>query len=89
MHKLHVACLPGDIPQHIALDITELGIGDSIHVGDLSLDKIKVLNNADVVIVAVVVPRAVVETPVAAEAVTEEKAEPEIISKGKATEEEE
>ncbi len=88
MHKLHVACLPGDIPQHIALDVTNLGVGDSIHVGDLSLEKMKILNNPDVVIVAVVIPRAVVETPVA-EAVTEEKAEPEVISKGKPTEEEE
>ncbi|MEW6196456.1 MAG: 50S ribosomal protein L25 [Bacteroidota bacterium] len=89
MHKLHVACLPGNIPQHIALDVSNLGVGDSIHVGDLSLEKMKILNNPDVVIVAVVIPRAIVETPVAAETTTEEKAEPEVISKGKATEEEE
>lgn len=89
MHKLLVSCLPGNIPQHIALDISNLGIGDSIHVGDLSLDNVKILNNQDVVIVAVVVPRSVVETPTVEAAAVEEKAEPEVISKGKATEEEE
>lgn len=89
MHKLLVSCLPGNIPQHISLDISNLGIGDSIHVGDLSLDNVKILNNQDVVIVAVVVPRAAVETPTVEAAAVEEKAEPEVISKGKTTEEEE
>lgn len=89
MHKLLVSCLPGNIPQHIALDISNLGVGDSIHVGDLSLDNVKILNNQDVVIVAVVVPRAAVETPTVEAAAVEEKAEPEVISKGKTTEEEE
>lgn len=89
MHKLLVSCLPGNIPQHIALDISNLGIGDSIHVGDLSLDNVKILNNQDVVIVALVVPRAAVETTTVEAAAVEEKAEPEVISKGKTTEEEE
>jgi len=35
--ELDVHCLPNEIPEAIELDITDLGIGDSIHVEDISL----------------------------------------------------
>jgi len=35
--ELDVHCLPNEIPEAIELDITHLGIGDSIHVEDISL----------------------------------------------------
>ena len=89
LHKLHVSCLPSDIPENVTLDITNLDIGDSIHVKDLNLEKVKILNNEDVIIVSIVLPRAVVETPVAVETEGEEKMEPEVISKGKTDEDEE
>lgn len=88
MHKLHISCLPGDIPEHIAVDITNLNLGSSIHVRDLKLEKVKILHADDQVIVSVVMPRAVVE-PTAAVVPGEEKLEPEVITKGKQTEEEE
>src|SRR6185369_3290626 len=31
-HELHVECLPGNIPDHIEIDITSLAIAHSIHV---------------------------------------------------------
>lgn len=37
LHEIELVALPADIPEHIDLDITELKIGDSIHVSDLSL----------------------------------------------------
>lgn len=88
-HKLSIACLPGDIPEHISIDVTELSLGNSVHVRDLKLEKVKFLHSEDQIIVSVVMPRAVVE-PTPVEAVPgEEKVEPEVISKGKQTEEEE
>jgi large subunit ribosomal protein L25 len=36
--ELEVLCLPMAIPESIELDVTELGIGDSIHVEDITLD---------------------------------------------------
>ena len=89
LHKLRISCLPGDIPQHILLNITELSLGKSIHIRDLNFDRVKFLQADNQIIVSVVMPRAVVE-PTPAEAVPgEEKLEPEVISKGKPTEEEE
>lgn len=90
IHKLHVSCLPVDIPEHITINVANLGVGDSVHVKDLSLPNVEILHNDDVIIVSVVMPRAQVETTTTAiEGAGEEKMEPEVISKGKQTEEEE
>jgi large subunit ribosomal protein L25 len=35
--ELEVSCLPKDIPECIRIDVTDLGLGDSIHVEDLTL----------------------------------------------------
>lgn len=88
MHKLRISCLPGNIPEHVAIDISELGVGDSVHVGDLKMENVKFLQNEDVIIVSVMIPRTVQE-PTPAEAAVESPAEPEVIGKGKAAEEEE
>lgn len=37
IHDLPVRCLPSQIPEVIELDVSHLEIGDSLHVGDLSL----------------------------------------------------
>ena len=37
-HELEVLCLPLRIPETIELDVTDLSIGDAIHVEDISLD---------------------------------------------------
>jgi large subunit ribosomal protein L25 len=35
MHEVEVECLPVHIPAHINVDVTELAIGHSIHVGEI------------------------------------------------------
>ena len=37
--ELEVNCLPGDIPEQIEIDITDLDVGDSVHVEDIKLGK--------------------------------------------------
>lgn len=88
IHKLDVECLPRDIPEHFEIDVTELKIGDSIHVSDLSFENVTILNSDDIMVVSVVAPRVQEEEEVAEEAIgaDEEMAEPEVISKGKADE---
>ena len=36
--ELEVLCLPGEIPEFIEIDITDLNIGDSVHVEDVKLE---------------------------------------------------
>lgn len=84
--ELHVECLPGDIPESIVVNVTDLKIGDMIRVRDLVVsDKIKILDDPETVVVAIEHPRA--EEEVAAVPVEgETEAEPEVIKKGKAAE---
>ncbi len=86
-HKLEVECLPTDIPEHIEVDVTNLRIGDSIHVSDLSVPGIEFITNADALVVSVTHPRAEKEELPAAEGET--PSEPEVIGKGKPKEAEE
>lgn len=88
--ELRVECLPGDIPDNIEVDVTELKIGDMVRVRDLKVsEKIKLLDDPETVVLAVEHPRE--EEPVATAAVpgTETEQEPEVIKKGKAVEAEE
>ena len=86
-HKLHIECLPADIPEHIEIKIDHLNIGDAVHVSDLTVEKVKILNALDAVLVSVVPPKIEKEAVPAVE--TEEAKEPEVISKGKIEKEEE
>ncbi len=85
LHKLEVECLPKFIPSHIDVEISALGIGDSIKVSDVKIDNVKIKNDEGAVIVAVVPPTVVKE---AAETAEETPSEPEVLSKGKKEDEE-
>jgi large subunit ribosomal protein L25 len=87
LHKLEVECLPKDIPQKFEINISELKLGDSIHIADLNFENVKILNPKNTVVVAVAHPK--VEKEVTEEAIQAEPVEPEVIGKGKAEEEEE
>jgi large subunit ribosomal protein L25 len=87
LHKLEIECLPQDIPQHLEVDVTDLKIGDSIHVSDLNFDKVTILNQKTTVVVSVNHPK-VEKEPTPEEAVAE-PTEPEVIGKGKEEEEKE
>jgi large subunit ribosomal protein L25 len=85
--ELHVECLPGDIPESIEVDVTDLKIGDMIRVRDLVVsDKIKILDDPDTVVIAIEHPRAEEEVATVAPTEAETEAEPEVIKKGKAAE---
>jgi len=53
-HALHVECLPGNIPDHIEIDITYLAVAHSIHVSELTLPEgVKVLDNPKTPVVSI------------------------------------
>jgi large subunit ribosomal protein L25 len=89
LHRLRISCLPKNIPDRIELNVETLEINKSIHVRDLSIPNVTVLENESSTVVAVVPPTVLKEAEavpgtVAAEAAP---AEPEVISKGKKPEE--
>jgi large subunit ribosomal protein L25 len=88
--EIEIECLPGDIPEHIEIDISELMLHQGVRVRDLPIDpKWKPLTEGDAMLAHVIMPRAE-EAPAPAEAAaaTATPAEPEIIKKGKKEEEE-
>ena len=75
--NIRVKCLPKDIPQNITIDVSELDIGDSIHVSDLTLPPgVEFVSEATEVVVTVAAPVKEEEIVEAAEAPAEE---PEVI----------
>lgn len=81
MHHLSIRVFPADIPDHVDVDVSALNIGQSIHVGDLRLEKLELMNAAAQTVCTVVAPRAEEVVAVAPEA--EAVAEPELIRKPK------
>lgn len=59
--KVKVQALPGDLPDNITIDITNMKVGDFIRIKELSTDKVQILNAPNAVVVSVKVARGVVE----------------------------
>jgi large subunit ribosomal protein L25 len=88
--EIQVQCLPTDIPEHIDVDVTELGLNQSIRVRDLPQNpKWKPLIDGETMLVHVVMPKAEESAQATAEAAAvPAAAEPEVIKKGKTEEKE-
>jgi large subunit ribosomal protein L25 len=84
VRELEIECLPKDLPSVIEVDITPLGLGDSLSVGDIKVpSNIKVLTHPQESVVSVV-------SPVREEVKVEEKEaaeEVEVVGKEKEIEE--
>jgi large subunit ribosomal protein L25 len=53
-HELHIECLPGNIPDNITIDVSELKIAHSIHVSDIVLPEgIVILDQPKIPVVSV------------------------------------
>ena len=82
LRSLEVECFPQDLPDIVRIDVTNLNIGESLHVRDIPLPSgVEALTDGDLTVVSVVASRVgeeVVETaeaPAAPEVITEKKAE--------------
>ena len=88
--EIVIDCLPGDIPENVAVDVSELMLHQGIRVRDVATDpKWKPVTEGDAMLVHVIMPKAEeAPTPeVTAAAATATPAEPEVIKKGKKEEE--
>lgn len=82
--EIEVEVLPGDIPENITIDVSELMLNEGVRVRDVHTEDAKwtPLSDPDMMIVHVVPPRAE-EAPAVAEAGPAAAAEPEVVKKGK------
>jgi large subunit ribosomal protein L25 len=60
--ELEVLCLPLEIPESFEIDTTELDIGDSVHLDEISLEKnVEFPEDVNFTILTIVSPKAVEE----------------------------
>ena len=93
LYEVEVECLPTDIPDKVVFDVTEMSIGDTIHVSDLVVEgNVEIVTESDRSVFVLVPPTVaqVAEDEEEEEALEEEEMqEPEVIERGKRDEEEE
>jgi large subunit ribosomal protein L25 len=62
--ELRVECLPTDVPESVEADISDLGIGDSLHVSDIKVPgNVTVVSSPEETLVTVVPPPVLVVEP--------------------------
>ncbi len=89
MHEFTIRVDPMTIPSRIEVDITNLAIGRSIHVGDVPMPAgVEVLDDEDATICTCAAPKEEKAPEVVDAAAVAAVAEPEVLSKGKKEEEE-
>jgi len=86
IREIEIRCEPRDIPEHLDVDVTNLGVHDVLHVSDIPVSEgVEILAAPDTVIATIGVVK---EEPVAVVPVEGEvPVEPEVIGKGKKEEE--
>ena len=71
LNEIEIQCLPADIPDSFKLDVTNLGMGNSLNASDIELDeKFTLITSQDAVVVSVTQPMKDVEPEIEPEAVT-------------------
>ena len=94
LRHITLHCLPAQMPNEVSIDVSEMQIGDSFHVSDLSFAaEIEMLDDSQRIIVTISQPRVQTETTEAEEGegegegesegeeTTDAPAEPEVISR--------
>jgi large subunit ribosomal protein L25 len=56
--EIEVLCMPGDIPEAFELDITDMDVGDSVHVEEIPLgDNVEISSDVNFTVLTIVSPK--------------------------------
>lgn len=61
LHEIVVRCLPDEMPSHIDVDISNLGIGQTIHLADITLPNVEFELTLETSVVSILAPRKIEE----------------------------
>jgi large subunit ribosomal protein L25 len=82
--EVSIECLPGDIPEHIVIDVSELMLNEGVRLRDVAKDvKWTPVSDLDTLLVHVIPVRVAEEPAADAAAPATTPAEPEVAKKGK------
>ncbi len=87
-YEINVSCLPTAIPDGFQIDVSELAIGDSLHVSDVDVGDVTVVDEPETIVCAVIPPTILkLEEEVEEEELEEgEELEPEVVGEAEAGE---
>lgn len=90
LHHIELECLPTEIPERITLDVSALGVGDNLHVSDITLENPEhtIVTDAERTAFSVAAPTLQQEEDDVEETEEEAMQEPEVIERGKKDEDE-
>ncbi len=75
-YELQVESLPGEIPQEIVVNVSNLQMGDNLTLGDLTLpDRVSLISEAEEVAVTVVAPTEITDEEIEAAGIVEEESD--------------
>lgn len=57
--EIEISCLPTNIPDDIEIDISELNIGESIHVSDIDLPEVDIITDSARTLITVAAPTVI------------------------------
>ena len=57
LHELDVVCRVADAPEVIEIDVSGIGLGESLHIKDLSIPNVKIHHDPEETVASVVKPR--------------------------------
>ncbi|MEO5721150.1 MAG: 50S ribosomal protein L25 [Chthoniobacterales bacterium] len=84
LRSLSIECMPRDLPDVITIDVSELNVGDAIHVKEIKLpDGVTTRVSPDLTVISILAPTveeeptAAAEAPSAPEVIKEKKEDPE------------
>jgi large subunit ribosomal protein L25 len=84
MRSIEVSCMPKDLPEVIKVDVSALTIGDSIHVGQISLPAgVEALSDKELTVFLVAAPTVQEEEEAVAATVEGAATEPEVLKEKK------
>ena len=64
LRELSIEALPGDIPENITLDVSNLELNATVHVSDLAAPEgVTILDDPELVVASITLPRLEVEEP--------------------------
>ena len=84
LFRVKLRGLPKDLPDDVTVDVTNLEVGEAIHIGDIETPEgVEILGDKQISVIAVAAPRVEEEPTEVAEEGEEASAEPEVIKEKK------
>jgi len=77
--ELWIRCLPKNIPEKVEVDVSKLEVGDAIHVEDLTIENVEIMEDPKRTVAHVIMPRMTIELIEAEKEAAELAAEEEVL----------